>query len=342
MRPPAPLHRVIAVVTATTIATLSISPRALAQPTAQDKTLALQLFKDGTALMNKGNYAEACPKLEAATKYDPAMDGALQNFAICLEGLGKYASALTFFTELLSRAKKAGRADREKLSKEHISAIEPKVSHVTINVPATSQMDGLSIQWDGQPLASASWGIAVPIDPGTHHVAASAPSHKAWETDVTIGATADNKTIDVPKLEAAGATATTTPPPVETTTAKTPDTTPTTPKESKTAAWVTIGAGGVLVLGAVGSFFLAKSAQNDRRDFCAAQLTPTCPDDDSKSRIHRWETISYVSGALGLVAVGVGVVLLTKKSSARTDAVALRLQIAPMATGPTLLMTGVF
>jgi len=43
-----------------------------------------------------------------------------------------------------------------------------------ISVPAENDAPGLEVSLDGQALGRAAWGVAAPIDPGTHALAAIA------------------------------------------------------------------------------------------------------------------------------------------------------------------------
>lgn len=68
------------------LATLAVAPVAAAQ----GKSPADVLFDEGTALMNAGKYAEACPKLEQSLKLDPGIGGMLW-LADCYERAGRTA-----------------------------------------------------------------------------------------------------------------------------------------------------------------------------------------------------------------------------------------------------------
>jgi hypothetical protein len=195
---------------------------------------------------------------------------------------------------------------------------------VTIHVSSSADIEGLEVLWDGKPIGKSEWGSEFPVDGGDHTLSASALGHETWTTSVGIGNEADRRTVEIPQLVAA----------------KSADgSTVDGSKSNSTTAWIAVGVGGALLLGAGGSFILAKSAQNDRKDFCAAQFTPTCPDDDSKSRIHRWETIGFVATGLGVAAVGIGVVLLSNRSSSTTT---MQLGAGSVGGSPGIQLGGAF
>lgn len=59
---------------------------------------------------------------------------------------------------------------------------------------------GLSVKRDGADVSAAQWGVAIPMDPGEHHIEVAALGRKTWtnEATVTEGRTT---TIEVPDLE---------------------------------------------------------------------------------------------------------------------------------------------
>jgi hypothetical protein len=174
---------------------------------AGDAVMAEALFQDGRALMEAGDYAAACPKLEESYVQDPAT-GTLLALAHCQESAGQTASAWATYAETASRAKQDGRQDREQAARERMAALEPKLSRLTIALDAdTANVPGLVVKRDGQPVGRGAWGTGVPLDPGEHVVEATAPGKQPFSTTVTIGAEADVQTVQIPLLEdeAAGA-----------------------------------------------------------------------------------------------------------------------------------------
>jgi hypothetical protein len=164
----------------------------------QEQQLAQALFDDGRRLMEEGRYSEACPKLAESQRLDPG-GGTLLNLAICHEKEGKLATASNDFAEALSLAARDGRKDREAIARERIKAVEGRVPRITVIVRPSSELDGLEVKLDGLVLRRAAWGVATPVDPGSHVVEASATGHAPWSSTVPIDA-AQKKTVDVPTL----------------------------------------------------------------------------------------------------------------------------------------------
>ena len=134
-----------------------VGARASAEPTAADKSLATQLFKEGRALVDQGKVAEGCRKLEESQRLDPG-GGTLLNVALCHEKEGRTATAWAEFTEALGLAKKDDRPQRIELAQTHIVALEPTLSRLVIQVPEGSDFPELEIKRDGGVIRRAAWG----------------------------------------------------------------------------------------------------------------------------------------------------------------------------------------
>ena len=168
---------------------------------AGDAATAEALFRDGRALMEAGNYKAACPKLEESYAQDPAT-GTLLALGICQERAGLNASAWATFSDTAARAKRDGRADREKAAREHMAALEPKLAHLTIQVdPSLTSVTGFSVKRDGRDVGAGAWGASLPVDPGEHVVEATAPGRKPFSTKITVPAQAVAQTVQIPALE---------------------------------------------------------------------------------------------------------------------------------------------
>jgi hypothetical protein len=162
------------------------------------KVAAEALFEDGRQLMIEGKYADACPKFAASERLDPS-SSTLLNLASCYERQGRIASAWATYKEAASSANAAGRSDYLIAAERHASALEPNLAKLTLNVDRP--VDGLRIERDGADVERAEWGIAIPVDPGPHVIAASASSYKAWSSTISIAQNGAQVTVNVPPLE---------------------------------------------------------------------------------------------------------------------------------------------
>jgi hypothetical protein len=185
------------------VAIALLASNAAAQ-TETELALAETLYRQARDLMAAGNYAEACPKLKESYRIDPGT-GTLLNLAACYEAQGKLASAWLGYASAVIAARRDRRPDRVKYAEEHMQALEPKLSKLTVLVPADSDLPDLEIKLDGVVLGRASRGVPAPVDPGEHIVEASAPGREPWKTSVNIGAEADLQNVTVPPLAPASA-----------------------------------------------------------------------------------------------------------------------------------------
>jgi hypothetical protein len=257
--------------------------------------------------MAAGNYGEACPKLEESQRLDPG-GGTLLNLALCHEKQGKLASAWAEFNEALAVARRDGRADRITAAQQHIAALEPKLSQLTVNV--TSPIDGEALMLDGEALGRAAWGTPLSLDAGAHELAATAPGRQPWRENVALGL-GEKKTLAVPVLEPAP-TATTEPPADEKKASPAPneETAPQTHGKNRTLAYV-IGGAGIAALG-VGTYFgidtLHKKNQSD--DECPTDTTCTPRGVELNNQAHTSAWIANISLGVGVIGVGVATYLL--------------------------------
>ncbi|MGD0676278.1 MAG: hypothetical protein ABSC94_12725 [Polyangiaceae bacterium] len=164
-----------------------------------EKITAEALFEDGRRLVAEGKVAEACPKFMASEKLDPSL-GTLLNLANCLEKQGLLASAWASYREAASAADAAGRKDYVATAERHADALAPRLARLTVIVERPTE--GLLVKRDGVVVDRAEWGLAIPVDTGSHTIEASAPAHKGWATAVAVGQEGAQAKVTVPLLEA--------------------------------------------------------------------------------------------------------------------------------------------
>jgi hypothetical protein len=279
-----------------------------------DTGAAEALFQSGKSLLEQKDYAQACPKLAESYRLDPGT-GTLLALALCHEGEGRLATAWGEFADVAARSHREARPDREELSRQHKSALESRLPMLTVSVaPGVEKIDRLEIKRDGVIVGSGSWATPVPVDPGHHHVEATAPGFKPFSITVTLAVDAARETVFVPALERA----------------------PELPEQPvveaggafwsplRYAALVAAGAG-VVGIGIGAVFGLrAISSNNDSKNDCDAQSVcgpaGLASRHDSRSA-GDVSTISFIAGGV-LLAGGTTMFLLAKPRS--TGAMGLR------------------
>ena len=164
---------------------------------AADTARAEAMFEEGRKLMAAHDYAAACPKLAESERLDPA-PGTLLNLAVCYERANKTATAWATYKSAALLAQRSGEADRAAAATRKAAELEPKLARMTVTAAPTA---GLVVRCDGQPLGEASWGVALPYDPGDHDIEATAPGHRPWSTHVHVAEAAQVTKVSVPALE---------------------------------------------------------------------------------------------------------------------------------------------
>lgn len=310
----------------------SSSSVARAEPSPADRQAATVLFKDGKALFDKGQTAEACRKLEASQRLDPAA-GTLLNLAVCHEKEGRTASAWYEFTDALAAARKDNRPERIKLAEEHIAKLEPLLVRLTIEVPKESDLPDLTVLRDDAILARAGWGSATPVDPGDHKIEAKAPGKLGWSQTVKVDASQPNKSIKVPVLApdpdagkiAAPPPKVEPPPPVAPPPAVEP------PSTRHRNGVIATAVGGAVIVGAGVVGFVAKSKWDDAQRDCPSKTSCTAAGSDATKSAAKLADAGTTLGVIGAVLAGVGVYMMATAPAAPTTTTARpsRFQVAP-------------
>ncbi|MBW2525629.1 MAG: hypothetical protein JRI23_15705 [Deltaproteobacteria bacterium] len=163
---------------------------------AQQSAAAEKLFMEGQQLLEQGKHEQACTKLKASMDLEPAAGTAL-NLARCNQLRGKIATAWADYkrAETLFRAR--GDDKREQFARDQAAELEPGLPMLTIRAPA---IDGLVVRRNDVEVPPSALDTAVPVDPGKHVIAASAPGHQPWSTELAVGATGGAQEITIPAL----------------------------------------------------------------------------------------------------------------------------------------------
>ena len=285
--------------------------------------------------MLRKRYAEACAKLEASQRLDPA-GGTLLNLALCHEAEGKLATAWVEFGDALSQARQDRKNDRIKIAREHMEKLESRLPRLTIR-PGKTRPPGLKIERDGVAMTDASFGTPIPVDPGAHTLRAQAPRHRPAELRVTL-AEGESKTVELPPLEPEpepSASSSSSPTP-------TPSSGPLLPSSRRKTAGYIAGGVGVAAL-AVGAFYglrtFSRKSESDRE--CPSPTTCSARGVQANEEAYSAATAANIGLGVGLLGVGVGAYLLLSASPA-PPAGAYRVTPALGSNGGGLLVDGRF
>ncbi len=197
--------------------------------------VATELFNAGRDLMRSGDYGTACPKLAESARLD-AKVGTLARLAECEEHVGRTVSARARWEQAANLARSQQDTRLAHVESE-LARLDSMVPKLLFSVDGAAPPD-LRIRIDELDVGLGSVNVALPVDPGPHHVAASAPGKLAWSVEVVAPPTGAVVPVHVPVLEDAPMLASPAPPAAVGPPAAVPSRTP----------WRTVG----LITGAVG------------------------------------------------------------------------------------------
>jgi hypothetical protein len=291
------------------VALLALSAPAAADTTPEDRASADQLYNDATKLMTAAKYAEACPKLGASQKLDPAI-GTLLKLGFCFTYTGQTASAWASFNDAEAMARKAGDRARGDEAAKRAHELEAKLSKLVIE-SAAPEID-LEVRRDGVGIDRGVLGTALPVDPGPHAITASAPGKEAWSGSVTVPSGPGTTTVRVPALIPAATAPIAAATPPASAAAPTPGPTPAPGWSTQRKVAIGVGAAGLAGI-VVGSVFgvMTLSKTGSAKDHCSTEVTPHC--DPAGQKLYSDATttanVSNAAMAVGGAAVIGGVVL---------------------------------
>src|SRR5262249_15853801 len=179
---------------------------------------------------------------------------------------------------------------------------------------------------DGKVMQDALWNTAIPVDPGSHTVEASAPGKKPWSTTLNVAEGPRQESVVVPALEDAPIPVEIAPAPVS----APPPEPPHTANTQKTLGWVLMGVGSAgLITGGVLAL-LARGDNNDANAECRPDVVRLCNPAGVKlgESAHSKATWAGVTAGVGLVALGAGVTLLLIAPSASSQAGSTGMKLA--------------
>jgi hypothetical protein len=174
------------------LALLALSANAGAQPQARPRWLAL--LKEGRELMNRGSYAEACPKLAESVRIAEKVV-TIAKLADCEERLGELAAALAHW--------KRARAVAQATSDDGLARIEQELARVDGIVPKLRIVGAgvASVAIDGRALTRDALSEPLLVDPGPHTVVAREAGRPAMTTTVVTESGGAEITVDIPALQ---------------------------------------------------------------------------------------------------------------------------------------------
>jgi hypothetical protein len=159
---------------------------------------AIVLFDEAQGLREVGQLEQACAKFGESYRLDPQL-GALLNYADCVERINKPATAYAAFRDAVELSRQKSDA-RYSVAKTRADALEPKLMRIVIDLPASTLASEVTVTLDGTVLTRAAMGSPLPLDPGEHRLAVSAPGYVPWSTTVSLQTEGKTQQLVVPVL----------------------------------------------------------------------------------------------------------------------------------------------
>jgi hypothetical protein len=273
----------------------------------RDPAAAEELFVEGRAAMERGDFVVACKRFEQSQELDPGA-GTLINWAECLNRQGKPASSRLKWREALDAL--PADDERRAAASERIAALDGSVPRLEIRMDPLSP-PGTTVMRDGVAVDAATLGLAIPVDPGAHRIDVGAPGRQKSQLVVTLSE-GDRRVVVVN----AGPVLVAPPRPVYVPVAPAPHDVP-------AAAWIIGGIGAASLITGATFGILAIVEKGRMEDGCPRSAGSRMCNDSGLGAARNgqtYATIANVTVPIGIAGTGLGGYLVW--SSARSSAAA--------------------
>lgn len=155
--------------------------RAAPEPTPSEISVARRLFEEGKKAETARRFAEAAHKFRSATAIKDT-PGLRFHLAVCEEEQGAFVEALVEYDrarELIDSGIRA--ADVERVLPAARERVRAKLAQLTLQLPA--DVRDVEVQLNGKTLSAAVLGVAIPTNPGKHHLRVTAPGRIPFATE---------------------------------------------------------------------------------------------------------------------------------------------------------------
>lgn len=292
--------------------------------------LAEQLFSEGLAAMKAERWAAACEAF-AGSNAAEASAGTEINLGVCSEKQKKYATALAYYDTAYRRATEVGkeRPDKAKIAKAEYDRLLPMVHKLKITV--AKPVEGAIISRNGEKLPAAAFlNIETKLDPGKYTFELSARGKKPVTKEVSIPETAGTTTLDFPAMEDAPIDKNAPPGAGGTEPGQPGGPIIVNDGSGQRTVGIIVGSVGILALLTAGGLqILANNEDSKSKEFTEKTKDPNISAadrtefleaaDSRKDAAKNNQLIAIVTGAGGVVLLGVGVVLFLTAPSTKSS-----------------------
>jgi hypothetical protein len=292
---------------------LHAAPALAEEPDAGTRVAARELAVSGAEAFDKGDFATALDRFlraEALYKVPSISVMVARSFA----GVGRVVEAVDKYEETLrvpldAAAPEAFQRAVAEATAE-VEAVRARVSRLEVRLPANAPA-GTVVTLDGKAVPAALLGVATPVNPGAHHLAARAPARAPYSFDLRLPE-GGRQTVEI-SLEPASAT--------PATAVAAPAAPPARRQRTSPLTIALLAGGGVAIVGGAVTGVAALSHKSSLDAACK----PGCPSNMSAdlSAFRRDRTLSYFGFGLGLAAAGAGTYLLFHQGASGNEVGAL-------------------
>jgi hypothetical protein len=294
---------------------LVASGRAAAQEAAADA-----LFDSARTAMARRDFDRACEQFRASDKLDPAA-GTELNLADCEEKRGRLASAWELFRMVEEKLNPSD--ERVTVAHGRAQALQARVPRLTLELAADAPKSS-SVRDGSVELGSATFGIPLPLEPGSHELVVSAPGFAPRTFQIQLAEGEARSLVVSPGAAASpGATA---PVPASSSSGSRPPEQPARGGSSSRTLGFALGGVGIAGLGVAAITSLMVVNKKSAVDAgCAADKSCTSAGLDAAHAGRTLEIVSNVGWVVGAAALGAGAyfLLTSGPSSQPSTAVAL-------------------
>jgi hypothetical protein len=235
----------------------------------------------------------------------------------CLEALGRLKEAMAAYEGAIALGSGGdpNNAEAIKAARAKVADLAKRLPQLTISLSEPAP-PGAEVALDREGVPAAMLRTPISVDPGTHAVSATAPGAAPFHTELTLAEGA-HLALTIPL----GASA----PPEQSSTHAIPSEKPAeSPRASRTAGWITLGAGAALLLGAGAVMLVRHGEISDLTQACPNGVCPSAREAElsaTRTRAVTNGTIAAVLAGAGVVAGGVGAYFVFFKDAPSSPAV---------------------
>ncbi|MFO0742959.1 MAG: hypothetical protein U0270_44195 [Labilithrix sp.] len=170
-----------------------LAPRVAA---AAPESNGVTLFKEAKALLAQGRFELACQRFAESNRAEPSV-GALLNIADCQERQGKLVAAHASCLAAHDLAVRKSDPDRATFAENRAKELDARTARLYLELPEPNAKD-LLVTLDDAPIRDNGRSGPVPIDPGVHHLQATAAGRSIVAREVSVSASEREVRVKMP------------------------------------------------------------------------------------------------------------------------------------------------